>query len=91
MCPDGPDGTVWNALVTSEADILVGGAIGPDGGGVPPSDFTSCNVKGTAVKSSSNFFREFVVGRDSFSDGWDQTALRCSGSIGPGDLHTDEN
>ena len=65
---DGPEGTVWNAFVTSDADILVGGAMGPAGGGVPPSDLTSCSVNGTAVKSSSNFFREFVVGRDSFSE-----------------------
>ena len=33
---DGPEGTVWNAFVTSDADILVGGAMGPAGGGVPP-------------------------------------------------------
>jgi hypothetical protein len=32
--PLGPEGTVWNALVTSEADIRAGGA---KGGGVPSS------------------------------------------------------
>ena len=47
---DGPEGTVWNALVTSDADIREGGATGPGKGGVPPSsDFTSWIEKGTGI------------------------------------------
>ena len=84
---DGPEGTVWNALVTSDADIREGGATGPGKGGVPPSsDFTSWIEKGTVERSSAMPFNELTVGRPSLSGVCDQTALRCSGSTLAGDL-----
>ena len=77
----GAVGTVWKARVTSDAVIRDGGATGPgSGGGEPPSDFTSCRVKGTAVRSSAMIFKLFTAGRGSLLVGCDHTALRCSGS-----------
>ena len=74
------EGTCWNARVTSCIDILDGGPE-PDGGGVSPSsDFTSCNVNGTAVKSSAMPSREFTAGKAPWADVCDHTAFKCSGS-----------
>lgn len=45
-----------------------------------PSDFTSCNVKGTAVKSSAMLFKLFTAGSGSLLEGCDHIAFRCWGS-----------
>jgi hypothetical protein len=72
-------GTVWNARVTSAADIREGVAAG-GGVPVPSSDLTSCKVKGTEVISSAMFFREFAATTFEPAGTCDHTALRKSGS-----------
>lgn len=73
-------GTCWKALVTSWIDILEG-AEGKEGEGVVPSlDFTSGSTKGSGVRSSAIPFNEFTGLASVLLDGWDHTALRCSGS-----------
>lgn len=73
----GRDGTCWKARVTSESDIREGAV----GGGVSPSsDFTSCRVNGTVVKSSAIPSRELTDGISSLFSDFDHTIFRCSGS-----------
>ena len=74
------DGTCWNARVTSCRDIRDGAAELVGGGVSPSSDFTSCSVNGSPVRSSAMPSRELTGCTGSLSEACDQTALRCSGS-----------
>ena len=77
---DDDDGTCWNARVTSCRDIRDGAAAVVGGGVSPSSDFTSCRVNGSPVRSSAMPSSELTACTLALSEACDHTALRCSGS-----------